>query len=314
MTKILILIFTVLLALNVNASDTEPVKSTSTTGVDGILSGHILVELTNPFGPIHNPVIDTEVYFEIIERSQDELGIIINYNQYTVELFIDPLRNNATYTVTKDDRGLDVIDDPLKHQLFTITRNIQSKINLYIPIPYGHTDSLRKIFQLLTILTEVPGRLPIHNNIVKSTHPEHFTDTPSNLTPTTDLWVPWTMICDSIGYRRTATFDEHRLQHKQYVTVDVGDPASGCLGRSGPGCGAPSTEEGYLVFIFWEWRWKWVVTGRSPAPKTQYTQESLNHDVCVDHYGWWGDMLAVVDCTDEFIIASPGFLQAPSCF
>ena len=108
MTKILILIFTVLLALNINASDTEPAENTTTTGDTRIISGQILVELTNHYGPDDkSSVIDTEVYFKIIERSQDELGLHINYDDYTLELFYDKDQNKENTDEKEKENGVD---------------------------------------------------------------------------------------------------------------------------------------------------------------------------------------------------------------
>ena len=109
---------------------------------------------------------------------------------------------------------------------------------------------------------------------------------------------PWTMICDDIGETRIATyFDYYGVQVDK--PVKVGDESTSCLGRSGPGCGTIA-ENGPL-----QW-WGFFVNNYG---YTQYTQQSLNHDVCMDDNllsGLWV-------CYTEYVAAVPGYLHAPNC-
>lgn len=305
MTKILILIFTVLLALNINASDTEPAENTTTTGDTRIISGQILVELTNHYGPDDkSSVIDTEVYFKIIERSQDELGLHINYDDYTLELFYDKDQNKANFTLLRQGRELHVIDDTLKKPLNTIISSLHSNLYRSLPKSYTRIESLRTIFKLLNTLTKRPDTKPIHKDSIrkdmsKSSHLDSFPDTRTNES-LINLY-DYTMICDSVGGQREAVYTGWDITNPIRRIVNVGDPASGCLGRSGAGC-YPE------VWLCWFWSCGWVQTGDGD---TQYTQESLNHDVCADESD-----LGVFEptCDDELAEASWGYTWAPNCF
>ena len=300
MTKVLILIFTVLLALNIHASDTRPVKESSTTGVNGVISGNILIGLTDHYGPKYkSSAIKSEVYFEIIERSQDELSLIINYNDYTLELFYDEYLSQAKFTLFQDGHLIPEFDDTQKKQFNYIISSLKSNMLRILPKPYPRIKSLVSIFELLNHLTEGPNDQPVHG--VKKNQPHHYNSLRDE--PTTSLtWSPFiTMICDKIGKPLVATYRPNPGEWTRTEAI-VGDPATECLGRSGTGCAGewvwielPWWLGGYSVPTYYKWQ-------------KQYTYESFNHDVCVRDHGY--DSL---HCAEALISATPGYLAAPSC-
>lgn len=100
----------------------------------------------------------------------------------------------------------------------------------------------------------------------------------------TDRQARWTSLCASIGRRVTGRYTIGRRVITEGAVC--GPCGSGpCLGRCGPGCGAP------------------------PNTAVQaFTQECLNHDLCA---GATGRNLG--ECADEWRAAAPGFLFATDC-
>ena len=142
MTKILILIFTVLLALNINASDTKPDEVSTITGDPHIISGKILVELPTRYDTSNKfSVIDTEVYFKTIQRTPGELGIHINYDDLTLELFYHKEHNTANVTLTQQGLELHVVDDILKKQLNTVISHLRSNLHKYLHKSFTQIES-----------------------------------------------------------------------------------------------------------------------------------------------------------------------------
>ena len=300
MTKILILIFTVLLALNINATDTQQGEESSTTGVNGVISGKILIGLTDHYGPKYkSSVIETEVYFKIIELSQDTLSLIINYNDYSLELFYDEYHNHAKFTLLQEGRELPIFDDTQKKQFNSIMASLKFNAIRILPKPYARIKSLVAIFKLLNHLTEDPYHKPIHNIDHSNPHDNSLPDTHTNF----NVWSPFaTMICDSVGHSRDAFYwyyDGETRKH-QYKNVTVGDPFTDCLGSTSTRCDMNCTTVEWPDRLGGDWEWCSV--------HPRYTQESLNHDVCVEDYGEESR-----GCQDALILATPGMLFAPNC-
>ena len=295
MTKILILIFTVLLALNIHASDTRYDKETATTGINDVIYGQILIGLTDHYGPPNkSSVIETLVYFKIIERSQDELGLIINYNNYTLELFYDQSQSRGDFTLLHQGRALHVMDDTLKKEFNAIITNIKFNIIRFLPKPYPRMRSLATILTQLNHITKDPNNKQIHLSAKPNSQDNSFADTRTNFSGSNPLY---TMICESVGKTRTAHFG-YQLPFDMSKDVIVGDPNTHCLGRSGVRCDGERHE------IWMPWPFDNIVWW---TYDTQYTQESLNHDVCVDELG---DAL----CLNELALAAPGWLYDEQCF
>jgi len=95
----------------------------------------------------------------------------------------------------------------------------------------------------------------------------------------------FTNICSQRGQVRIATYNS--LFGSDYSsTRTVGNPASDCPGRCGTGCTQPLQEN-----------------------KRQYTSACFVHDLCTLRFG----DNPVGDCSDEFVDAADGYLNAPNC-
>jgi hypothetical protein len=93
----------------------------------------------------------------------------------------------------------------------------------------------------------------------------------------------FTSVCLNLGQTLTGRYTIRRRVVEEPAAL--GPCYSGeCLGRCGAGC-----------------------TG-SPSDKQRYTQECLNHDLCTRATGG-----IFGPCTDEWIAAADGFLNAPDC-
>lgn len=99
------------------------------------------------------------------------------------------------------------------------------------------------------------------------------------------------MICKQRGGCGYAYYSDANGAHS--VNVIVGDPASSCLGRCGAGCNGTSNH------------------------KRVYTQECLNHDICIQQVGtgYLGNKLYGKDnqCKDEFNAAVSSFSRGDNC-
>ena len=96
----------------------------------------------------------------------------------------------------------------------------------------------------------------------------------------------FTNTCSQRGTAVSGSFND--FFGKKYTQVKtVGNPASACLGRCGSGC---------------------VQTSAPQIRKRQYTQQCFNHDLCAGQFG-----TSFGACSDEFVAASDGYLNAPNC-
>lgn len=122
---------------------------------------------------------------------------------------------------------------------------------------------------------------------------QRFDLRPSSLQEDESLVTPQaiSMICKQRGSCGYAYYSDTNGAHS--VNVIVGDPASSCLGRCGAGCNGTSNN------------------------KRVYTQECLNHDICIQKVGtgYFGNKLYGKgnQCKDEFNAAVSSFSRGESC-
>ena len=159
--------------------------------------------------------------------------------------------------------------------------------------------ALQRLYETLATELEPPNDLEMKllksiDAIVTMVPPgQRLDNKPSPLQQGKSLATPQaiTMICKERGGCGWASYSDNKGYHS--VNVIVGDPASSCLGRCGAGC-----------------------DGASNKPLV-YTQECLNHDICIKKWGtrgFLGNKYGKDDqCEDEFDAAISSYLRGDNC-